>query len=77
VQALTSVIDENIDPAEGFERPLDQPLDLVRCSDIGLDRERVRQLGRKLAQTLSPAGRKHDTRPALAQYACSRGSDAR
>ena len=54
-----AVVDEDVDPAEGRERAVDQSLEVGRVGDVAAHRERAQALG-FLLQQLAPAREHRD-----------------
>ena len=54
-----SVVDQDVDPAEGFDRLLDESLEILRVRQVAADRQRAEPLGLAL-KDVAPAGEHRD-----------------
>ena len=58
------VVDDDVDAAEGFQRPLDEPLEIRGNADVAADSQCTQPLGLAL-QDVAPPGEHRDVRAFL------------
>ena len=71
-----AVVDQDVDPAEGLERPVDQPLEIGRIRHVAAHGEGAEPLGLLLEQVASPSEHR-DVRAFAGQRFGDREADAR
>ena len=76
MQALTGVVDQDVDAPEGVAGGGDQALQRARRGDVGRDGQRAGQLAGQLVQAVRTPGGQHDPCAGVREPARGRGPDA-